>query len=90
MFLDNQIEKLESDMISASNKISEFHAANNKLKIIDLIFMKRLKKSQLIDFSGNDCINAIYDKNLTTSVTLNFMVTEIFLQCTDDGELLSL
>ena len=84
--LDNQIEKLEGDMVSANNKISEFRAANNKVRIIDQMLLKRLKNSQLIDLSDIGCTNAIHDKNTTTSVSVNFMLREIFLECTEDDE----
>ena len=80
------MEKLEGDIVSGSNKILEFRAANNKFKIIDQKLLKRLKKSQLIDLSGNDCTSAVFDKNSTTSIKLNVMVTDIFLECTDDDE----
>ena len=73
-------------MISANNKISEFRAANNKVKIIDHKLLKRLKNSQLVDLSGNDCINAIHDKNSTKSAKLNVMVADILLECTENDE----
>ena len=80
------MEKLEGDIISGTNKILVFRAANNKFRIIDQKLLKRLKKSQLIDLSGNDCTSAVFDKNSTTSIKLNVMVTDIFLECTDDDE----
>ena len=85
-FIDNLIEKLEGDIVSAINKISEFRAANNKVKIIDKKLLKRLKKSQLIDLSSNNCINLVYEKNSNASIKLNSMVCKIYLECTDDDE----
>ena len=80
------MEKLEGDIISETNKILEFRAANNKFRIIDQKLLKRLKKSQLIDLSGNDCTTAVFDKNSTTSIKLNVMVADIFIECTEDDE----
>jgi hypothetical protein len=83
--IDNLIEILPGDMVAPTNSISEFKAARNNLKIIDQKLIKRLKKSELIDLSGNDCIDMIH-KNSSDSVSLRLLNSDISLNCTPEDE----
>ena len=81
---DNQIVKLSSDLISPGNKISRFNAAGNKLIIIEQLFLKRLKKSELIDLTGNECIDTVLEKNSNNGVNIDILVTKVFLECSEE------
>jgi hypothetical protein len=83
--LDNLLELLPDDLIPPTNSISEFKAARNKLEIIDLKLIKRLRKSELIDLSGNECIDMIH-KNSSNSISLRLMNSKISLNCTPDDD----
>lgn len=82
-FSDNKIEGLFGDLVSIGNSISEFYAGDNKLMIIEQRLIKRLKKSSLIDFSKNNCIDVVYKKN-STGISLEVLLSKIYLECSDD------
>ena len=81
---DNNINKLPGDIIEPGNKILKFRASANKVKMIEPKLLKRLKKSQIIDLTQNNCIDAVYYKNSEEGVTLEAMHAKIYLECTDD------
>ena len=83
-FIDNKIDKLPGDIIVPGNKISEFRASANKVKMIEPKLLKRLKKSEIIDLTQNNCIDAVYYKNSEQGATLEAMHAKIFLECADD------
>ena len=67
------------------NKVLEFHAANNTLKIVEQKLLKRLKKSELIDLTGNNCIDAAYiKKNSTQDDTIETLLAKVILHCDED------
>jgi hypothetical protein len=61
---NNLIVEFTGDLLPLKNVIVEFRADSNKLQVVDPKVMKSLRKSQIIDFSANDCIDLKYDKNL--------------------------
>ena len=83
-FTDNKIDKLPGDIIGPGNKISEFHASANKVKMIEPKLLKRLKKSDIIDLTNNICIDAVYYKKSEEGATLEAMHAKIYLECAED------
>jgi Leucine-rich repeat (LRR) protein len=61
----NKLTQLSFDLIPSTNALKNFHADNNNLKNIDIIFVWYLKNAEIIDFSGNSNCNKKFDKSTT-------------------------
>jgi hypothetical protein len=82
-FADNHLESLFINIVKPGNNIVTFKAAsNNNLTAIDSKLVKRLKKSQLIDFTNNSCIDAMFDS--TGAVPKHVFYSEVDLKCSSE------
>jgi hypothetical protein len=88
LFSDNQLKKLLIDIVKPGNKIVTFKAASNDLTEIEPKLVNRLKVANLIDFTNNTCIDAIYNKNSTAFADFQDFYSEVALKCKpkDDEE----
>lgn len=81
---NNLLERLSADLLTAKNKIQKFYAHNNRLEVIETKFIKFLRKSAVVDLTGNDCTSLLYDESSPKSKTFFDFYGAVILYCSDD------
>jgi Leucine-rich repeat (LRR) protein len=66
---ENQLSSVKYDLVPSANKIVRLEAVDNRLAKLDVTFVWRLNKAEVIDFSGNGCG---YSYNLESDSFLEF------------------
>lgn len=80
----NKITALSSDILQVKSSIKVFQADNNQIELIEIKIMKALSKSNLVDFSVNECIDMKFDKSNESGKTFENLFMAIFLSCSAD------
>jgi Leucine-rich repeat (LRR) protein len=80
----NQIESFTADLLPRKNAIEVVLIDNNQLEIIETKTLRFLRKTKLIDLTGNVCIDLKFDKADKSSKSLVELSGEIDLNCSSD------
>lgn len=80
---DNDLKQLLLWSFPHSSKaIVNFRANNNKLELIEMGVIKRLRIASVIDLTENDCIDMKFDKLDKSTKSFVQLVTEVEFNCT--------
>lgn len=86
MISDNDITVLSGDLVPKANVIAEFRASENNLSLIEHKLIRRLKDSQVIDFTANKCTDNIYERDSEKSLNINSFHSAIYFACADEDD----
>lgn len=59
----NRLRELANEIFTEINVIEEFHATNNQIELLNPAVVRAFERSQLIDLSGNSCIDLRFPDN---------------------------
>lgn len=79
----NNIKRLNADLFSFKNVIQEFRVDNNQLEFIDSKILRPLRRSSIIDFSLNECIDMRFVKSVKSGASFPELYTEVGISCSD-------
>jgi hypothetical protein len=78
---DNDIDLLFGFLLPEQNSILKFRASNNRFWGIEAYLIDTLKDLQMIDLTGNNCIDTIYDKNSAESISIEALRAQLASDC---------
>jgi Leucine-rich repeat (LRR) protein len=81
----NQLMTLRADILPINHKLIKFDASDNKLEKIERkLFRAMQKDGKLVNLTGNNCIDAKFDADDSSSKTFYEIYSLIDLQCFDE------
>lgn len=78
---NNEIERLDSDIIGQKNEIENFIFNNSQLKYINQNLLKILQSANAIDFTGNKCINQKFVESDQKTKTVEELYGSVGFKC---------
>lgn len=80
----NKIVRFKVEFLPKKNMIQEFYIDRNQLEFFHTRTLKHLRKSKVIDLSGNVCIDQKYDDSIDNAKKLMEISGFVDFNCSDD------
>lgn len=81
----NKLKKLAADFLPKRNQIQELMVQGNQLQLIETKMLRLVRNAQVINFTGNGCIDLKYQKTDNSSRSMVEISGEIDLNCSADS-----
>jgi Leucine-rich repeat (LRR) protein len=83
----NNIASINEKFIRKFNKINTFSINTNRLKNVSPMLISRLKDANFVDFTNNDCISSLIQRNVENSATYLELVGIAKCNCPSSNDL---
>lgn len=80
---NNKIKTLNADIFPIKNSILEFRVDSNQIELIDPKVLRYLRRSSVIDFTLNECIDMKFVRSNKDGTTFPELYTEVGLSCSE-------
>lgn len=81
---NNQLQSLAGNILPRKNIIEQFQVGHNHLALIETKIFESLRKTDVIEFNGNQCVDMKMDKTSEGGQTFVELLSEVALNCTPD------
>lgn len=81
---NNLLQSLSGNILPKKNIIDQLRVEHNRLDMIECKIFKSLRKANVIEFTGNNCIDMKMDKISEGGKTFAELHSEVALNCTPD------